>query len=224
MEECSPCLLDELLTSPNRLLLVKKPGSLDLYYVPTTLVVMAPVSFPPKLLAMPKSDIFGFISMSSKTLLGPKPPSPSLLLKEKLLVASKIVAKSNNVASSLTTRLPESRSCAIGFCTPPLVVLEDQTTLPELFTRVRFPCVVKLSIPFLSFSGVSLLATHTTVCTDTLLNHIPRYRLLDVGVGEKNPNSKFPPDETIVFPSLIGSSLGILSAALDSPSMIGRDY
>ncbi|KAG5620503.1 hypothetical protein H5410_005721 [Solanum commersonii] len=40
------------------------------YNVPTTLFVMAPVSFPPKLLAMPKSDIFGFISVSSKTLLG----------------------------------------------------------------------------------------------------------------------------------------------------------
>ena len=38
------------------------------YYVPTTLCVFAVVSFPPKILAMPKSDIFGFMSISSKTL------------------------------------------------------------------------------------------------------------------------------------------------------------
>ncbi|KAG5620506.1 hypothetical protein H5410_005724 [Solanum commersonii] len=71
LTEVSPCLLDEVSASVDWLLPLKKPGSLgkDYYYVPTTLFVMAPVSFPPKLLAMPKSDIFGFISVSSKTLL-----------------------------------------------------------------------------------------------------------------------------------------------------------
>lgn len=39
------------------------------YYVPMTLLVLAPVSFPLKLLAMPKSDILGSISVSSKILL-----------------------------------------------------------------------------------------------------------------------------------------------------------
>ena len=37
------------------------------YNVPTTLVVFAPVSSPPKLLAIPKSEIFGLISLSNKT-------------------------------------------------------------------------------------------------------------------------------------------------------------
>uniref|UniRef100_A0A3Q7G8E9 Uncharacterized protein n=1 Tax=Solanum lycopersicum TaxID=4081 RepID=A0A3Q7G8E9_SOLLC len=41
----------------------------DSYCVPTTLPVFAPISFPVTLRAMPKSDIFGFISMSNKTLL-----------------------------------------------------------------------------------------------------------------------------------------------------------
>ena len=39
------------------------------YYVPTTLLVFALDSFCPNILAMPKSDIFGFISSSSKMLL-----------------------------------------------------------------------------------------------------------------------------------------------------------
>lgn len=39
------------------------------YYVPTTLLVLAPVSFPPKLLANPKSEILGFISESNNILL-----------------------------------------------------------------------------------------------------------------------------------------------------------
>uniref|UniRef100_A0A3Q7G8F2 Uncharacterized protein n=1 Tax=Solanum lycopersicum TaxID=4081 RepID=A0A3Q7G8F2_SOLLC len=41
----------------------------DPYCVPTTLRVFAPISFPATLLAMPKSDILGFKSVSSKTLL-----------------------------------------------------------------------------------------------------------------------------------------------------------
>ena len=44
-------------------------GLEDAYYVPTTLFVFASVSFPPKTRAKPKSDIFGFISQSSKILL-----------------------------------------------------------------------------------------------------------------------------------------------------------
>ena len=39
------------------------------YYVPTTLLVLASIRLPPKILAVPKSDIFGFISSSSNTLL-----------------------------------------------------------------------------------------------------------------------------------------------------------
>jgi hypothetical protein len=41
----------------------------DTYYVPTTLLVMASVWFSPKLLARPKSEILGFISLSNKILL-----------------------------------------------------------------------------------------------------------------------------------------------------------
>lgn len=40
------------------------------YYVPTTLFVFACVSFEPKILAMPKSDILGFTSASRRMLLG----------------------------------------------------------------------------------------------------------------------------------------------------------
>lgn len=39
------------------------------YYVPTTLFVLVSLPFPPKILAKPKSDIFGFISESNKILL-----------------------------------------------------------------------------------------------------------------------------------------------------------
>jgi hypothetical protein len=41
----------------------------DTYYVPATVLVLASVSFPPKLLARPKSEIFGFSSSSNKILL-----------------------------------------------------------------------------------------------------------------------------------------------------------
>ena len=40
------------------------------YYVPTTRLVLSWCSLPPKILAIPKSDIFGFISTSSRMLLG----------------------------------------------------------------------------------------------------------------------------------------------------------
>uniref|UniRef100_K3ZYM1 Uncharacterized protein n=1 Tax=Setaria italica TaxID=4555 RepID=K3ZYM1_SETIT len=39
------------------------------YYVPTTLLVLASVMLEPKILAMPKSEILGFNSLSSKMLL-----------------------------------------------------------------------------------------------------------------------------------------------------------
>ncbi|GER53364.1 tyrosine-protein kinase Fyn [Striga asiatica] len=66
-------------------------GLTTAYYVPTTRLVLASVSFPPNILAMPKSDIFGFRSLSSNTLLAlrslcPNPPSPSLLPSEKPLL------------------------------------------------------------------------------------------------------------------------------------------
>lgn len=41
---------------------------MDPYYVPTTLFVLTSFSLPPKILAMPKSDIFGFMSISNKML------------------------------------------------------------------------------------------------------------------------------------------------------------
>lgn len=41
----------------------------DTYYVPTTLFVFASFWFPPNILAMPKSEIFGFISSSNRMLL-----------------------------------------------------------------------------------------------------------------------------------------------------------
>jgi len=39
------------------------------YSVPTTLLVLAVASSPPKILAVPKSEILGFISLSRRTLL-----------------------------------------------------------------------------------------------------------------------------------------------------------
>lgn len=41
----------------------------EIYYVPTTLLVFASIWSSPNILAIPKSDIFGFIDASSKTLL-----------------------------------------------------------------------------------------------------------------------------------------------------------
>ncbi|MBA0606573.1 hypothetical protein Godav_019021, partial [Gossypium davidsonii] len=53
-----------------------------------------------------------------------------------------------------------------------------------------------------SETGVSLLATHTTVPVDTFLYQIPTYRLLEFP-GLKNPSSKFPPADKRVSPSFM---------------------
>ena len=41
----------------------------DTYYVPTTRFVFPSICFPPNILAMPKSENYGSISTSSRTLL-----------------------------------------------------------------------------------------------------------------------------------------------------------
>ncbi|KAK2978981.1 hypothetical protein RJ640_017545 [Escallonia rubra] len=53
-----------------------------------------------------------------------------------------------------------------------------------------------------SVIGLSLLATQTTVSSDTLLYQIPTYRLALEFMGVKNPSAKYPPLETKTSPSL----------------------
>ncbi|KAL4619234.1 hypothetical protein ACB092_06G065200 [Castanea dentata] len=67
--------------------------------------------------------------------------------------------------------------------------------------------------------GVSLLATHTTASVD-ILYHIPKYRPFELP-GPKNPNSKVPPAETEVSPSLIewlGMIVSIVAESLKKNS------
>jgi hypothetical protein len=54
-------------------------------------------------------------------------------------------------------------------------------------------------------TGFSLLATHTTVRSETPLYHMPRYILAGVELeGEKKPKAKLPPSETMMAPGRSG--------------------
>ena len=54
-------------------------------------------------------------------------------------------------------------------------------------------------------TGVSLLATHTTVSPGMSLYQMPRYSLPGVElVGEKKPKAKLPPSDTMVAPGESG--------------------
>ncbi|KAK6934355.1 hypothetical protein RJ641_034510 [Dillenia turbinata] len=84
-------------------------------------------------------------------------------------------------------------------------------------TSTRIPGEMSFNVPFLSGIGFCLFATQTTVVPfEIFLNHIPKYRLLEVP-GLKNPSSKTPPEETIVFPpSLSITSGNRISSALET--------
>ncbi|KAL8257634.1 hypothetical protein R6Q59_029675 [Mikania micrantha] len=100
--------------------------------------------------------------------------------------------------SFLVGRLPVSNSCAKRLIfAPDAEELDDQITLPLPLTRARFPWLSSLTTPELSVSGVSRFATHTTVCGDVFLNHIPKYRFLELP-GLKKPSSNFAFPETTV--------------------------
>ncbi|KAK2969387.1 hypothetical protein RJ640_001302 [Escallonia rubra] len=111
----------------------------------------------------------------------------------------------SSVSVSLTTRFPESKSCATstGPCAG-LDVLVDHMMLPEPLASTRIPgLLTSFNLPDMSVRGVFLLATQTTVITGSVsLYQIPMYLFLELP-GLKNPISKLPPEETIVSPSLI---------------------
>lgn len=87
-------------------------------------------------------------------------------------------------------------------------MFEDQMGLLRLIGLLwrwstRFPWLMERT-PEVSFRGVSLFATHTTVCSEILLYHIPTYRLLE-SPGLKKPRAKVPLSlETKTSPSLMG--------------------
>ncbi|CBI20436.3 unnamed protein product, partial [Vitis vinifera] len=117
---------------------------------------------------------------------------------------SKLCHKKFSGSSSfpfLSTRFPDSKSWAVGFCAD-RDALEDQMELLVPLRITRVPWSVTFKTPNESVSGISLLPTHTTVGTLTFLYHIPRYRFLELP-GWKKPSSKLPPAETMVSPSLI---------------------
>nr|GMC51829.1 Copia protein [Ipomoea batatas] len=80
---------------------------------------------------------------------------------------------------------------------------DDQISSLLPFRSTRIPLSLRISLPEVSFSGVSLLATQTTSLLGILLYQMPTYRFLDFP-GLKNPSSKFPPAETMVVPSVMG--------------------
>ncbi|RDX99968.1 hypothetical protein CR513_16898, partial [Mucuna pruriens] len=85
--------------------------------------------------------------------------------------------------------------------------LEDQSGLRFallLSWSTRFPLLLIERTPEVSLRGVSRLATHTTVCSEILLYHIPTYRFVEFR-GLKKPSAKFPRSlETKTSPSFIG--------------------
>ncbi|KAJ0557219.1 hypothetical protein HanPI659440_Chr07g0266201 [Helianthus annuus] len=99
----------------------------------------------------------------------------------------------------LTTRFPESKSCATGFM---VVGVSDDHTVVLLLPAItnNDPLVATLNTPDKSVIGVSLLATQTTVCGDMFLYHIPINRFVDLP-GLKNPSSYISLAETRVSPS-----------------------
>lgn len=100
-------------------------------------------------------------------------------------------------------KFPVSKSLAEAF-TNEVETLEDQTGLRLLLLwSTRFPFLMERTDE-LSLRGVSLFATHTMVCSEILLYHIPRYRVLESGWRVKKPSANVPRSlETKTSPSLI---------------------
>ncbi|GJX29429.1 hypothetical protein Tco_0237508 [Tanacetum coccineum] len=91
--------------------------------------------------------------------------------------------------SSLITKLPPSKSCAIRLTFVfAAEELDDQMFVPPPLTIDKTPWLSNMTIPNVSMSGVSRLATHSTVCGEVFLNHIPRYRFFKLS-GLKKPSS-----------------------------------
>lgn len=106
-------------------------------------------------------------------------------------------------------RFPVFRSTAFGVDEPGVIVLTlavIQRTRPLLFASVimRLEALVSERIgaeEVLLVIGVSRLATHTTVNSEMLLYHIPRYSLAGVELeGLKKPKENVPPSEMMVLP------------------------
>lgn len=94
-----------------------------------------------------------------------------------------------------------SRSFATGLF-PVSDEFDDQITFFVRLRSVRVPLSLRNNTPEVSLSGVSRLATHTTVVTLILLYHIPKYRFVEVFVGLKNPILKVSSSEMMVWPSV----------------------
>lgn len=86
--------------------------------------------------------------------------------------------------------------------------LEDQTRLRPVLVLLRetttFPWVLMERTPEVSLRGLSLLATQTTLCIETLLYQIPTYRFLEVFEGVKKPRANVAVSESKTSPSLRG--------------------
>lgn len=105
-------------------------------------------------------------------------------------------------AESSKTRLPESRIRALTMVAEE-ETLVDQRRLWFPSNTTRFPSSEIVKIPEESLTGLSLLATHTTVCGEIwLLNQIPTWRFVELA-GEKNPSWKELAFETMVAGSLM---------------------
>src|ERR1044072_3452866 len=90
--------------------------------------------------------------------------------------------------ASITTRFPESKSCKVGcLAVDDDELEEDQMVLApmESLSRITsFPPFVNCKTPEEFPSGVSLLATHTTVLGERFLYHIQKYMLFEFPMSE----------------------------------------
>ncbi|MFS7960415.1 hypothetical protein Hanom_Chr08g00702931 [Helianthus anomalus] len=83
---------------------------------------------------------------------------------------------------------------------PVVEELDDQMVIPLPLTRDRVPWLSNLTMPEVSISGVSRLATHTTTQGVVFLYHIPMYRFRELP-GLKKPSSNVASPEIMVSPS-----------------------
>lgn len=82
-------------------------------------------------------------------------------------------------------------------------LLNHMTVVVFREVSVRRPSPLIERIPRGSVMGLSLLATQTTVCTETLVNQIPTYFRAEFP-GLKNPRVNFPALDVKTSPSLRG--------------------
>ena len=80
-------------------------------------------------------------------------------------------------------------------------IFEDQRMVLVESKTTRFPSLEIVKIPEVLFRGVSLFATHITVCGEIFSNQIPTYRWVEFE-GVKNPNLK-----TLVLDIIVAGSL-----------------